>query len=123
MGPRAGPVWTGGKSRPHRDSIPDRLSRSQSLHRLSYIQRRKGQNSVYHWPPAQKVHITSARYKRTEIKPVKQKKTRKTRQLCLCDRRLTVSLMRDVQNFADLSLQPLGHCGRGFSFVTSDVHS
>ena len=26
-----GPVWTGGKSRPHRDSIPDRTARSQSL--------------------------------------------------------------------------------------------
>ena len=31
-----GPVWTGGKSRPHRDSIPDRAARSQSLYRLSY---------------------------------------------------------------------------------------
>ena len=31
-----GPVWTGGKSRPHRDSIPDRLGRSQSLYQLSY---------------------------------------------------------------------------------------
>ena len=31
-----GPVWTGGKSRPHWDSIPDRPSRSQSLYRLSY---------------------------------------------------------------------------------------
>ena len=31
-----GPVWTGGKSRPHRDSIPDRPARSHSLHRLSY---------------------------------------------------------------------------------------
>ena len=31
-----GPVWTGGKSRPHRDSIPDRPTRSQSLYRLSY---------------------------------------------------------------------------------------
>jgi hypothetical protein len=30
------PVWTGGKSRPHRDSIPDRPARSQSLYRLSY---------------------------------------------------------------------------------------
>jgi len=30
------PVWTGGKSRPHRDSIPDRHARSQSLYRLSY---------------------------------------------------------------------------------------
>ena len=26
-----GPVWTGGKSFPHRDSIPDRPARSQSL--------------------------------------------------------------------------------------------
>ena len=31
-----GPVWTGGKSRPHRDSIPDRPARSQALYRLSY---------------------------------------------------------------------------------------
>jgi len=31
-----GPVWTGGESRPHRDSIPDLPARSQSLYRLSY---------------------------------------------------------------------------------------
>ena len=31
-----GPVWTGGKSRHHRDSIPDRPGRSQSLYPLSY---------------------------------------------------------------------------------------
>ena len=31
-----GPVRTGGKSRPHRESIPDRPARSQSLYRLSY---------------------------------------------------------------------------------------
>jgi len=31
-----GPVWTGGKSRAHRDLIPDRPARSQSLYRLSY---------------------------------------------------------------------------------------
>ena len=31
-----GSVWTGGKSRPHRDSIPDRPARSQFLYRLSY---------------------------------------------------------------------------------------
>ena len=31
-----GTVWTGGKSRPHRDSISDRPARSQSLYRLSY---------------------------------------------------------------------------------------
>ena len=30
------PVWKGGKSRPHRHSIPDRPVRSQSLYRLSY---------------------------------------------------------------------------------------
>jgi len=32
-----GPVWTGGKSRPHRDPIPDHPARSQSLYRLSYL--------------------------------------------------------------------------------------
>ena len=31
-----GPVWTGGKSRHHGDSIPDRPARSQLLYRLSY---------------------------------------------------------------------------------------
>jgi len=31
-----GPVWTGGKSRPHRDSTPDHPGRIQSLYRLSY---------------------------------------------------------------------------------------
>jgi len=31
-----GPVWTGGKSRPHWESIPDRPDHSQSLYRLSY---------------------------------------------------------------------------------------
>ena len=31
-----GPVWTGGNSRPHRDSIPDRPAHNQSLYRLSY---------------------------------------------------------------------------------------
>ena len=32
----SGPVWTGGKPCPHRDSIPDRPSLSHSLYRLSY---------------------------------------------------------------------------------------
>ena len=32
----SGPVLTGGKFRPHRDSIPDRPARGQSLYRLSY---------------------------------------------------------------------------------------
>jgi len=31
-----GPVWTGGKSRPSRDSIPGRPTRSHLLYRLSY---------------------------------------------------------------------------------------
>jgi len=31
-----GPFWTGGRFHPHRDSIPDRPARSQSLYRLSY---------------------------------------------------------------------------------------
>ena len=31
-----GPVWTGGKSRHNRDSIPDRPARTQSLYRLNY---------------------------------------------------------------------------------------
>jgi len=31
-----GPVWTGGKPLPHRDSIPDSPARSQSLYRLGY---------------------------------------------------------------------------------------
>ena len=31
-----GPIWKGGKSRPHRDSIPDRPARSRPLYRLSY---------------------------------------------------------------------------------------
>jgi len=31
-----GPIWTGRTSRPHRDSIPDRPARSQSLYWLSY---------------------------------------------------------------------------------------
>jgi hypothetical protein len=32
-----GPVWTGGKSRPHQDSIPDRPARSQSLYRPTHL--------------------------------------------------------------------------------------
>jgi len=36
-----GPVWTDGKSRPHRDLIPDHPACSQSLYRLSY--------PAHHW--------------------------------------------------------------------------
>jgi len=32
-----GPVWTGGNSRPYRDSIPGRPARSQSLYRYLSI--------------------------------------------------------------------------------------
>ena len=35
-----GPVWTGGKSRPHQDSILDHPAHSQSLYRLSYLAHR-----------------------------------------------------------------------------------
>ena len=35
-GRATGPVWTGGKSRPHRDSISNRPAHSQSLYQLSY---------------------------------------------------------------------------------------
>ena len=38
-----GPVWTGGKSCPHRDSIPDRPACSQSLYRLIY----RAHNAAY----------------------------------------------------------------------------
>jgi len=37
-----GPVWTGGNSRPHRDSIPDPSARRQSLYLLSYPASRYG---------------------------------------------------------------------------------
>ena len=36
-----GPVWTGGKYSPRRDSIPDLPARSQSLYQLSYRARIK----------------------------------------------------------------------------------
>ena len=39
-----GPGWTGGKSRPHRDSIPNRPARSQSFEgvvKLKYCMGRK----------------------------------------------------------------------------------
>ena len=42
-----GAVWTGEKSRPHHDTIPDRPARSQSLYRLSY--RAHIYISIYIW--------------------------------------------------------------------------
>jgi len=46
-----GPVWTGGKSRPHRDSIPDRPARTQSLYQLSYW--RQQECRIRNWPKCQ----------------------------------------------------------------------
>ena len=43
-----GPVWTGGKSRPHRDSIPDRPARSHSLYRLSYPTHNNHEICIYY---------------------------------------------------------------------------
>ena len=54
-----GPVWTGGKSHPHRDSIPGRPARSQSLYRLSY----PAQNFLL-----DKVNITDMRHLTTGIR-------------------------------------------------------
>jgi len=61
-----GPVCTGGKSRPHRDSIPGRPARSQSLYRLSYPAHRSnivelhisGLTGTVSHPDMQKIRIT-----------------------------------------------------------------
>jgi len=45
-----GPVWTGRKSRPHRDSILDRPARTQSLYWLSYPARKLSAVHVWHIP-------------------------------------------------------------------------
>ena len=45
-----GPVWTGGKSCPHRDSIPDRPARSQSLYRLSCLAQHTHTHTYTHIP-------------------------------------------------------------------------
>jgi len=42
-----GPVWMGGKSRPYRDSIPDRPACSQSLYRLSYPTRARAHTHTH----------------------------------------------------------------------------
>ena len=44
-----GPVWTGGKSRPHRDSIPDRPARHQSLYQLNYPAYRVNVDYYYYY--------------------------------------------------------------------------
>ena len=45
------PVWTGRKSRPHPDSIPDRPGRSQSLYRLSYPAHKRELYLNEYWCP------------------------------------------------------------------------
>ena len=42
-----GPVWTDGKYRPRRDSIPDRPARRQSLYRLSYPAHKRNEYQEY----------------------------------------------------------------------------
>jgi len=42
-----GPVWTDGKSRLHRNSIPDRPAHSQSLYRLSYPTHNRNDDQGY----------------------------------------------------------------------------
>jgi len=42
-----GPVWTGGKSRPYQDSIPDHPAHSQSLYRLSYPAHNRNEYQEY----------------------------------------------------------------------------
>ena len=50
-----GPVWTGGKTRPHRDSIPDHPVRSKQLYRLSYPAHR-------HMDYSMRIQIANLRY-------------------------------------------------------------
>jgi len=42
-----GPVWTGGKSRPHRDSIPAHQARSRLLYRLSYRAHKRNVSTLW----------------------------------------------------------------------------
>jgi len=53
------PVWTGGESRPHRDSIPDRPARSQSLYRLSYPAHTNILNNIF---VRRTIHCSSISY-------------------------------------------------------------
>jgi len=59
-----GPVLTGGKSRPHRDSIPDRPARSQSPYRLSY----RAHNTVLVGTRIQKTKYSKELRNKREIK-------------------------------------------------------
>ena len=58
-----GPVWRGGHSRPHRDSIPDRSARSQSLYRLSYPAHNNNNNNNNNNSRLYDLILTSSGYK------------------------------------------------------------
>ena len=60
-----GSVWTGGKSRSHRDSIPDRPARSQSLYRLSYPAH------VHLWYTCQNIRCYDVRSQKADFSPDK----------------------------------------------------
>jgi len=65
-----GPVRMGGKSRPHRDSIPDRSARSQSLYRLSY--------PVHSWESSNKINHTEIKLE--VVKQLKKNRNKDDRQ-------------------------------------------
>jgi len=54
-----GPVWTGGISRPHRDSIPGRPPLSQSLYRLSYPAHTHTHTHIYRYRNNLKYSVSS----------------------------------------------------------------
>jgi len=56
------PAWTGGKSRPHRDSIPDRPARSQSLYRQSYPAHRNMLSWLKLWIKLLLLHLVGCLY-------------------------------------------------------------
>jgi len=53
-----GPVWMGGKSRLHRDSIPDPPARSQTLYRLSYPAHSNRRKMYQIWGPYMMLFLT-----------------------------------------------------------------
>ena len=53
-----GTVWTGGKSRPHRDSISDRPARSQPLYRLSYQAHLYNTTYLYYMQSGRRIDVS-----------------------------------------------------------------
>ena len=70
-----GPVWTGGKSRPHRDSIPDRPARSSvaiptelpPAHNHSLYYRNAGPSTRF---TAAGIYVFSETHKHERFKPL-----------------------------------------------------